>query len=170
MGIKGRHWKLTGETKNRISEARLKRKKELGYINSPEARENMRIAHLGKKSNFKGKIQSEKAKEKVSIANSGRKQTEEHILKRVSKCSKEKHYNWKGGEFSRRRGHEWKLIRKQVLIRFEFKCANCGAETKLDVHHKTPYRKVQEHKIENLIPLCKSCHIKEEHLIRAEEK
>jgi len=81
---------------------------------------------------------------------------------RKGKTAMENHPNWKGGEITRRVGHEWKLIRKEVLIKYDFQCLHCGQTESLDIHHKIPYRIVKEHKIDNLIPLCKSCHKKEE--------
>lgn len=42
-------YKRTKETKKKMSEARLERKKELGYVNSPETRRKMSEAKIGKK-------------------------------------------------------------------------------------------------------------------------
>ncbi len=54
-------FKHTVETKQRIRNAHLKRKQALGYVNSPEARVRMSIAHLGVKL-------PEKTKREMSIA------------------------------------------------------------------------------------------------------
>lgn len=139
-----------------------------GYKHSQETRESMSLNHRSKKGYkppMKGKKQSEIARQKMRRAKL-RNPTIYWLGKKRSDISRENHPRWKGGEISRRRGHEWQLIRKQVLIRFEFKCLHCGKEGRLDIHHKIPYREIQEHELNNLIPLCKSCHTKEERKIR----
>jgi hypothetical protein len=84
------------ETKRKISLGRLKRKEELGYLNSPETRAKLSLVNKGKilsdehrkkisdnakfNSNFgmKGKHQSEEAKEKMSLASLGKPKSEKH--------------------------------------------------------------------------------------------
>jgi hypothetical protein len=85
--------KRTEETKRKMSLARLRRKKKLGYVNSPEAREKLRLANLGKRASkhtrlmlrigwirrrkknfvhpFLGKHLSEEHKRNLSIAHKG---------------------------------------------------------------------------------------------------
>lgn len=71
-------------------------------------------------------------------------------------------------------GKKWEKARKQALERYDRECANCGIthyEHKqrsdlwgkgLHVHHITPAREFDDpddaHEVENLIPLCDSCH------------
>ena len=110
---------------------------------------------------MKGKKHSEETKTKIRKSKIGKSATW-NMGRPMPEISGKNNWRWSGGEHKRRRGHEWQLIRKQVLIRFEFKCVHCGVEGTLDIHHIIPYKKVKEHKIENLIPLCKSCHRKEE--------
>lgn len=70
-------------------------------------------------------------------------------------------HNWSEGK-KYTYGKIWKLIRTEVLYKYKYKCVKCGLNKNLDVHHIIPFRKVKEHKIENLIVLCRSCHRKEE--------
>lgn len=103
----------------------------------------------------RGKKYSLETRRKISEGNLGK-----------SRGVGDKNPNWRGGISSeikkRYMGHDWKLIRKEVLIRYNFQCVDCGKKAILDIHHIIPYRIVKEHKIENLIPLCKSCHIRRE--------
>jgi hypothetical protein len=141
------------------------------------------------KNPMQGKHHSEKVKEFIRKLNTGRKPTIEQrrnkILAMIGKkhtiewninisegnmgksrgCG-EKNNNWKGGTSSEIRKrymrHDWKLIRKEILIRYNFKCLDCGKIGSLDIHHVIPYRIVKEHNVDNLVPLCKSCHQKRE--------
>lgn len=54
----------------------------------------------------------------------------------------------------------WLEMREKVLERDEHKCHKCGSTEKLVVHHLLPFRVVMDHKIENLITLCKTCHMR----------
>lgn len=53
-------------------------------------------------------------------------------------------------------------IRQKVIIRDGIKCRKCGFDLlgyySFDVHHIIPFATCQEHKIDNLITLCKFCH------------
>ena len=51
----------------------------------------------------------------------------------------------------------WKRNRIAILEAANYKCANCGQNTKL-VHHKDGKR--IDHRMENLTPLCHECHVK----------
>lgn len=65
---------------------------------------------------------------------------------------------------------EWLRIKKLALIRDNFICQSCGIDElqsktvyngqPLQVHHLVPYRVCREHKLNNLITLCCSCHSK----------
>ena len=96
-------YKQTEEHKRKRSEALLKRKKELGYINSPETRKKMSLALTGRKFSpelrkkcsdtakkfgfgkwMKGKKLSLETRQKIGQHNKG-------------KTKGEKHYKWKGG-------------------------------------------------------------------------
>ena len=51
----------------------------------------------------------------------------------------------------------WKLKRREVLERDEYKCVECGKTSKLQVHHKT-YARLGDEKLSDLETLCPSCH------------
>lgn len=135
-----------------------------GYKHSEETKAKLSANHRSKRGYIhpmKGRKHSEESKLKMRLAKLGKPFLAIKGKPRPD-ISGKNNWRWAGGEFTRRRGHDWQLIRRQVLIRFEFKCLHCGKKGTLDIHHKTPYREVQEHKLDNLIPLCKPCHMKEE--------
>lgn len=101
-----------------------------------------------------GRINTEKTKEKMRLAQLG-----------------EKGHNWKGGKTSERFKNGWKQQRKKALERDNYICQKCGNTKKeniieLDVHHKVPFRCFKDfksaHNLENLITLCRKCHLSEE--------
>lgn len=74
------------------------------------------------------------------------------------------HPNWRGG-YRNPYGRGWATIRQAVLKRDKFRCRDCGEmfpSEQLHVHHKIPYVIVHRHDLNNLVTLCKSCHVKEE--------
>lgn len=166
--------KLSKETKRKISLANKGKKK-------PSLIGNTNGFKKGQKSYMKGRNHSEESKNKMSKSRKGvpsplkgrkRGLVPKSVFKK--KCTPwnkgikyeaitgENHWNWKGGIHYRHRNHDWKLIRQEVLINYDFKCLHCGREENIQVHHKIPYSEVKEHKFDNLIPLCPSCHMKEE--------
>ena len=123
-------------TKEKMRQARLERKKQLGYINSPETRKKI-------SENQKGKKLSEETKRKLSRVLKGRKKppfTKEHKRK-LSEALKGKSQPWNAGE----KCHFWKggmmkkipakcvvcskinFIRKGLLLKriSPYKCRNC---------------------------------------------
>jgi len=55
---------------------------------------------------------------------------------------------------------EWQVTRRWVLLRFENKCADCGDEARLQIHHLTyEFRgnELAKH-LDTLIALCPACH------------
>jgi hypothetical protein len=65
----------------------------------------------------------------------------------------------------------WVSARKEALERDEHTCQRCGicaadADRPLEVHHKTPVRMfkfpVDAHTLDNLVTLCRSCHLEVE--------
>lgn len=97
-------------------------------------------------------------------------------LKKMRKTwfsSGEYHPDWKGGVtklFPFRRG--WLTIRRKVLARYGNKCKHCGIESGgLHIHHLVGRRNFETaseaHNINNLIPLCKGCHLTLENRLRA---
>lgn len=86
-----------------------------------------------------------------------------YLLWKERESMGEKNRNWKGGSSSdgcrRVNTQAWKRLRKQVLDVCGNKCALCGRSDKpLSIHHIVPYRICREDKIENLVPMCRSCH------------
>lgn len=77
----------------------------------------------------------------------------------------EEHSCWKGGttpeEVLARQQVEYRRWRRQVLIRDEFTCQDCGAvEVVLECHHIKRFKDYPElrHDIENGKTLCQKCH------------
>ena len=66
-----------------------------------------------------------------------------------------------------RYGDDWFKIRLLVYKRDNWVCQNCGLKMNHktgahDIHHKIPFLLSFDNSLENLITLCRSCHIKEE--------
>jgi len=56
---------------------------------------------------------------------------------------------------------KWKELRKKTLLRDGNKCQSCGtSEPPFLVHHKEEREKGGKDELENLVTLCKSCHMK----------
>ncbi|MFD2568575.1 HNH endonuclease [Pseudotenacibaculum haliotis] len=72
----------------------------------------------------------------------------------------------------------WKDFRKKILERDQHKCRCCGAEGKLEMHHRQyhysktlrKYRKPWEYPENLLISLCKTCHQKGHQLYKVPTK
>lgn len=48
--------------------------------------------------------------------------------------------------------------RELIIYKYGYKCANCNIKTSnIEVHHKN--KNIDDNNINNLIPLCKQCHI-----------
>jgi hypothetical protein len=80
------------------------------------------------------------------------------------------HKYWKEGRFGRdKNGLSWKKQRNLSWERDNFTCQKCGKKKvtrNLDCHHIVPYRLSYSHTLDNLITLCKRCHIIEDSLIK----
>ena len=80
--------------------------------------------------------------------------------------------NWQdGADWSGRYGAGWSRARNQALDRDAHTCQRCGASRadlgqNPDVHHLEPVRTFEEpaaaHTLENLVSLCRACHIEVE--------
>ena len=65
-----------------------------------------------------------------------------------------------------RYGDDWDAIRRLILNRDNYTCQKCGISKKvLDIHHIIPFLETFDNSLNNLITLCRSCHMKEERLI-----
>ena len=176
------------ETKKKISESRLKRKRLFGYINSPETRKKMG-------SYLKGKKMPEDIKRKLSKALKGRKKplfTKKHKQK-ISLALKGKPQPWNSGTNS----HFWKggvsklsksikaslaykNWRESLFQRDNWTCQSCKKRggIALHPHHKKSFTLILEENniktvddasnckelwdINNGITLCCECHKKTE--------
>jgi len=101
-------------TKEKMRQARLERKKQLGYINSSETRKKI-------SENQKGKKLSEETKRKLSKVLKGKKKppfTKEHKRK-LSEALKGKSQPWNTGE----KCHFWK---GGMMKKIPAKCVVCG--------------------------------------------
>lgn len=57
-------------------------------------------------------------------------------------------------------------LRSTVLRAYNFKCKKCGSTHKnLDLHHIVPRKKGGLNSINNLIPLCKQCHLTRHNMV-----
>jgi len=142
---------------------------------SEETKEKMRKIMLGNTINNgrkHGKYSKERC-ENISKAlkgKNGHKQTEKTRLKisATMKKSKEKCYNWKGGnsrseEKKVRSGVEYRLWREAIFKRDNHTCQKCNLKgVYLHPHHIKNFSKYIELRfdIDNGITLCKKCHNK----------
>lgn len=78
--------------------------------------------------------------------------------------------NWRGG-IDYRRGLGWRVVKPLVRERDGYRCAKCGVSEqelgyKLHVHHIVPYKGFEDDRAandpDNLVSLCRSCHMSEE--------
>lgn len=130
-----------------------------------------------------------KAKEiedKISKGNKGKKVTMsfreemrkislERIREGTHNFYKQKPWNYIDGRSKTlspmRYGDDWERLRYLVYLRDHFTCQTCGIKNiKLDIHHKVPYLYSGDNSLDNLISLCRSCHMREEHNLKREYK
>ncbi len=81
----------------------------------------------------------------------------EHLSPDTEFKSGELHPKWKGGT-EKYRGSDWKDQRQKVLERDKI-CKRCDSKENLDVHHIVPYKLTKDNSLDNLITLCRRCHI-----------
>jgi len=74
---------LSEEHKKHISEARLRRKAKLGYMNSPECRQKISESQMGNKYNL-GYHHTEESKQKISLSAKNRKPVSVETRKKLS--------------------------------------------------------------------------------------
>lgn len=162
----------------------------LGKNRSQETKEKIKVKHLGKHfspstefkkgmvsywrgrkgrvSPMKGKKQTEEAKKKISLHchQRGKKLSPEHLKKMIRYG--EKNNKWRGGtttETQKRVQEEsWKKLRKLIYARDNWTCQKCFKKCHKDIqcHHIIPFRITKDDRKENLVTLCKGCHLKEE--------
>jgi len=170
-----------GIPKNGINKGQFKK----GHRMSEETKRKMSLARKGRKlseehkrkisESEKGKIISEKTRQKlrnvkktdqwrinVSNALKGRKPWNKD--KKCLELSGKNHWNWQGGKSFEAYGIEFNEDLKEVIRnRDRRKCQICEKTElecgeKLSVHHIDHNK--HNNKINNLVSLCRSCHIK----------
>ena len=57
------------------------------------------------------------------------------------------------------RGRPWRRQRDRARERDNFQCADCGRNFRLEVHHKLPIAEGGTDDLDNLVTLCRDCHI-----------
>lgn len=82
--------------------------------------------------------------------------------------------SWRGGTIRRVANYDWYITRREVLVRDNFTCQNCGyigkshkrhrTERSLAVHHINGYRYEKEDRdnLAKLTTLCVPCHMAKE--------
>lgn len=55
-------------------------------------------------------------------------------------------------------GEQWNQLRKEVLLRDNHSCVNCGTSDDLEVHHIVPVSRSGTNELSNLVSVCLSCH------------
>lgn len=174
--------KATEEVRKKISEAAKKRPKRYGQVFSKETREKisktLKKRFLTEKHPFYGKKHTQETKDKIKEKVSGeknvhlgKKHTEETKRKISESHRGEKSHCWKGGVSYQPYPDEWTNDLKDCIRkRDNFICQECGIHQdeihngrikKLDVHH-IDYNK-ENLSPNNLITLCRNCHIKTNH-------
>lgn len=159
-------------------ETRLKmRLSALGKVISEAQKEKARINSTGNK-NALGHKMSEEARKKASLKLKGRKawnkgltkDTHPSVMSYAKKQSGSNSHLWKGGIAYEPYPFEWQDdIKESIRKRDGFICKMCGVHRdeikekygNLDIHH-IDYNKDNLNP-ENLMTLCRSCHIKTNH-------
>ncbi len=171
--------KQTEETKRKIGLANAINLK--GYKQSPEHIEK-RVSQLRgrKRSPFSKQWRKNMSKSHIGKIHSGSfKKGHKHpkeTLKKISESLRgKKSWNYIDGRSKllspARYGKNWKKIRTRILIRDDYKCKNCGShksEVKfMDIHHINPFLISYNNSENNLITLCRRCHMEiEKNLIK----
>lgn len=157
----GKHWKIKDTSKMRGHVPWNK-----GVPMSEEAKQKIIAKKTGKPSGREGKKLSAEQRKNLSEAHMG--QIAWNKGKTMPQISGKNHWNWQGGFITETRKRistlAWKTVRKKVYERDNWKCQRCGKHCHNDIqcHHVIPYKVSQDDRMENLLTLCKSCHLKVE--------
>lgn len=167
METKRRTWKLSDETKKRMSLGWIKRKKRKDYQDFIEIVRAVGFKNKGNKMSLDvRKKMSEYQKNNSLRYWQGKKNPN---------VSREKHWAWKGGitplKLVLRKSADYKRWRKAVYERDKYSCVMCGDSTGGNLnadHHPIPFWKLMQDKdyetmwnISNGRTLCKTCHLSE---------
>jgi hypothetical protein len=132
----------------------------------------IRLVNIGFKKNYipwnKGKKLSNSYKEKMKKSRALKKfrHTDESRLKISLSHRGENNWRYIDGKKSNNYGFFWNYIRKKVYERDNYTCQECGViDVRLEAHHIIPFRIVKCHSLDNLVTLCKKCHMRIENTI-----
>ena len=146
-------YKHSKEAKKKISQARLLRKKKLGFLNSPSARVKMRKAHLGKRV-------SRLTREKMSLAKKGKRPLNFAMALAAAhaapKPSGPDSVLWKGDKVGYGALHDW--VRKTLGAAHY--CSRCHTRSARRYEWSNISLKYRRHP-SDWKQLCVSCHRKE---------
>ena len=172
----GKHWKLSEETKKKMSKAKKGIKLPQGIKRTEKTKRKLSEIRRRKWQNPEYRLKmKEILKEKA-----GRYKRTPETRKKMGEAKRgEKCYFWKGGISTyerklflnaRRRARirgaigsftfgEWELLKKQYGYCCPC-CSKCEPEIKLEIDHIIPLSKGGSNYIENIQPLCGSCNSK----------
>lgn len=182
---KGKHWKLSEETKEKMSESHKGWKNpNYGKTFTEEHRLKLSKAHKGRRLTEEHKNRTKINSPKILLGKHNSPQTEfkkghkhsEETKRKISESHKKIiNWNYVDGRSKRlspaRYGDDWDKIRYLIYLKDRFTCQHCGIQGKrLDVHHKIPFLISFDNSLNNLITLCRPCHMKEERRIIQELK
>ena len=111
---------------------------------------------MGKDNPFYGKTHTEETKRKIKLFKKGQRPW--NYIDGRSKLVSPGRY-----------GDDWEAIRYLVYKRDHFTCQDCAiTKSSLDIHHIVPFLSGGSNELDNLIALCRKCHMKAEHRLRKE--
>lgn len=66
--------------------------------------------------------------------------------------------NFRQKSYYKKQKVTWEDVRQKVFEKYGHKCVRCGSIEQIEVHHKIPLKDGGTNDIDNLIPICRSCH------------
>lgn len=138
--------KLSEETKRKIGKAQKGKTISDSHKKALSERFKGKGNNMYGKTPWKGKHHTEETKQKISQAVRG-----------------ERNGSWKGGssliDLCRTGVRKWREIAKIIRKRDNYICQQCNVFPAYEVHHIIPFRISHNDKPNNLITLCKKCHL-----------
>lgn len=151
------------ELAKRLGEETSKRNKGKGY-NKKYGDERAKLIRKKQSNSYNRNI----------IRMHGKKQTKETRKKISISHKKEKCHFWIDGRSYNKSPHryrdDWNNIRQLIYKRDNYICQDCKQHKKLDIHHIVSFMETFDNSLNNLISLCRSCHIKREMKLLKERK
>jgi hypothetical protein len=114
-----------------------------------------------------GRKHTTEAKKKISDAGIGRIPWNKGKVGMFSTGKGRKPWNYIDGrskvKWPCRYGDDWANIREMIHKRDNYTCQDCGIkDTRFDIHHIIPFTLTRDNSPENLVTLCRGCHMKRE--------